>query len=429
MGIRLGALVDGAISEYDKGTERNRQAIRDARDEERYGQEKADRERKMGDDKRSDDIRDRIAGLDKQRMDGSGIFGQDKENLLQPKAIDAPAGQQSAPAAQPVSGGIAAPMADAAGQPMPTAQAQVPAPQTPNLFTSGGEGRYKNQSKADDLYYKSLGSLLREDYTNKREYGKAALVDQELEALRDKGYDRTRKTAAAAVVSGAPAEVVSPLVEKAYATINDGKTVKVLGQTVDPKTNVMSYDLEFTDTATGQKTTKPMPALSLFGVLQQANAFEVAKLNIETGLKREELVIKDKSANADVTRAGAAVTTANAQVERYKLLGQREQAEINGQQQKNMVETIAKLFPIASTEKKPDELMAMKPDAEKAYQASRVAETKLMLKAQELSGINPKIDVRTIVQIVRSKEPMSKRDTDGSIFTMVGGKKIILQQP
>lgn len=429
MGIRLGALVDGAISEYDKGIERNRQGIRDARDEERYGQEKADRERKMADDKRSDDIRDRIAAWDKDRMNASGIFGLDKENMLQPKAIDAPL-EQTTPSAPPVSSGIAAPMTDAAGQATPVAAAPAPAmPSQPgNFFTSGGEGRYKNQAKADDIYYEGLGALLREDYTNKREYGKAALVKQEIDALRDKGYDRTRKTAAAAVVSGAPADVVSPLVEKAYATINDGKAVKVLGQTVDPKTNVMSYDLEFTDAATGQKTTKPMPAMSLYGLLTQASAFEVAKVNIETNLKFRELDQKDAGLKIDSRKADAAMVSAQATASRASFQNSREQTLDNGVQQAAKIKALDNLFPLASKEVKQEQLILMKPDEQKVFQATRAAEQKMLLKTQELYGLNPKIDMGTLAAIVRSKEPMAQRDTDGSIFTMVGGKKIILQQ-
>lgn len=456
MGIKLGALVSGAADGFDKQTERNRQAIRDTRDEERYGQEKirdvreaerygqekTDRERKMAQDKQSDDIAARFADLNKRRE--MGLLG-DKENQVQPTAIDAPTpvGQQPAPTAQPMSGGIAAPMTDAAGKTMPAANPPAAAPQTQNLFTSGGEGKYKNQAKADDLYYKSLGGLLREDYTNKREFGKALLVDQELEALREKGYDKLRKVAAAGAVSGAPAEVLSPLVEKAYATINDGKSVSVVGKSVDPKTNAISYDLKFTDKATGTETLQSMTALNLYGALNQSDALTVAKFNIENAQKDREIGIKDKSADADVTRAGAAVTSANAEIvkagaavstarataDRYKLLGDRENKDASFKEQKARTETLMKLFPIASKEDKQDDLFRMKPDQLKAYETKKAEETTMLLKAQELSGLNPKVDVGTISQIVRSKQPMAKRDTDGSIYTMVGGKKIILQQP
>jgi hypothetical protein len=88
-----------------------------------------------------------------------------------------------------------------------------------NPLMNGGEGLYGNQDDADNHFYARLQAL-QTDYYSVADPAKVPLIGEELAALRDKGYERTRKAATVALLSGAPGAI--SLANKAYGFQKDG---------------------------------------------------------------------------------------------------------------------------------------------------------------------------------------------------------------
>lgn len=88
-----------------------------------------------------------------------------------------------------------------------------------NPLMNGGEGLYGNQDDADSHYYARLQAL-QTDYYSVADPAKVPLIGEELAALRDKGFERTRKAATVALLSGAPGAI--SLANKAYGFQKDG---------------------------------------------------------------------------------------------------------------------------------------------------------------------------------------------------------------
>lgn len=426
----IGAFLSGAAQGYDRALEQRRTDERDERERARFEMEKKELERKDAERNRQEDIRARLVQLDQDRAKGAGIFAQevDPAKAEQIQAVDRKAALSYGRAEDAKFSRQAGITPPGAGQ-APQESASMSAPET-NFFKQGGEALYKDPVRAENLYYQQLGSLLREDYANKGDLGRAALVDTEIQKMRESGYDRVRRTAAAAVLAGANPEALQPVLERAYSTLDDGRSVRVAGAQVDPKTNGVTYNLEFTDKKTGQTTVQPMNQVALFGILQQATPFEVLKYNTERGdtakafdLKERQLGIESKVADARIAEAGA---TASFRAAQQAALTD----SIKGADAKARVESIAKMFPLAGSDIDPTKMLGKKPEEITQRRQQIEMDTMGLSLAERFAGLNPKVDPRIIGAAAKASfggNLKQERDAaNGRSFLNYGGTKIYI---
>ena len=133
-----------------------------------------------------------------------------------------------------------------------TPGAETPQPRTgsKNPLLDGGEGLYRNQKLADDRYYNRLADLQERLYSI-TDPSKAVLVREQMAELRDKDYERSRKTATAALLSGAPNAL--SLANQAYGFQKDGFQIDTTSGKFDPKAgwqgvNIVDKDGKVTQT-------------------------------------------------------------------------------------------------------------------------------------------------------------------------------------
>ena len=199
MGFNLGAFA-GGISKGANDTIDIMNKIDDSqRNKERYDEEKATRLAKK-------EFQDNLEKLRRDRSTGTGEF----EDLVDEGVL----AQRKAPA------GIATPGQESA----PTA--------SKNPLKDGGEGLYRNQKLADDRYYNRLADLQEKLYSF-TDPSKAAFVREEMEKLRDADFERQRKVATSALITGAPNAL--SLANKAYGFQKDGFKIDETSGKFDPE--------------------------------------------------------------------------------------------------------------------------------------------------------------------------------------------------
>lgn len=167
----------------------------------------------------------------------------------------------------------------------------------------GGEGLYSNQSVADNHYYDRLAAIQEKLYSV-TDPTKVTMVREEIDALRERGYDRQRKLAASALISGAPNAI--RLANQAYGFQRDGFALDEKSGTFDPQkgwTGVNLIDKNGQVARTMNFTTDDIAKLYLAG--------DPARL-VEFNLKERGVRAQEKGADASVTSANASVTSANA---------------------------------------------------------------------------------------------------------------------
>lgn len=176
-------------------------------DESKYRKEEIDEKRRTR--KANEDFAKDLETLRTERREGTGSF----EDLLS----DDVRNSRTQPA------GIATPGAET---PQPRAGSKNP-------LLDGGEGLYRNQKLADDRYYNRLADIQERLYSVV-DPAKAVLVREQLAELRDKDFERTRKTATAALLAGAPNAL--SLANKAYGFQKDGLQIDTTSGKFDPNT-------------------------------------------------------------------------------------------------------------------------------------------------------------------------------------------------
>lgn len=417
----IGAFLSGAVQGYDRALDQRRNEERDQRERTRFEMEKKELERKDAERTRQEDIRSRMESLNKEYQSQSGAFaqfanpeqqavGQEVERkaaLSFGRAEDAKFARQA---------GITPP---GAGQ-VPQESASV-TPQEDGFLKA--PMKYQNPRAAEDFYYKQLSGLLKEDYANKGDLGRATMVDAEIAGLREKQYEPARRAAAAAAIMGAGPEALQPLLDKVYGAWNDGRDMKVLSSSVDPKTNMPVYQMQFVDNKTGQKVDRSLSGTQLYGMLRDADAFNVVKFNVERGDTERAFGLKERQLDIEQQKA----TDVG---DRYRALNAREADAVKGADIKARGETLTKMFPLAGSDIDPAKMLGKKPE-EIAQRRTQIENDTIGLSvAERFAGLNPKVDPRVIGAAAKASfggTLNKERDpSSGRSFLNYGGTKIYI---
>lgn len=221
-----------------------------------------------------------IDALKKERQSGTGSFSQ----FITPEVAKAREAESS--------GAIATP-----------GQVESKAYGSKNPLMDGGEGLYRNQALADDHYYSRLKDLQERLYSV-TDPSKLPMVSEEIEALRERGYDRTRKAATVALMAGAPNAL--DLANRAYGFQKDGMQIDTRSGTFDPEkgwSGVNIVDQSGQTVRSISLTQNDILKMYLSGTPDKLATFNIQSRQADSA---------EMSAKASQTSANAAVTTANA---------------------------------------------------------------------------------------------------------------------
>lgn len=367
---------------------------KDKREEEQFELQKQEVQRKRDREDQARKIADEIAQERKDRANGTGYYGQFRNDAQQPRngiaAPAAPAPDMQAGAAPQQNGvevrpfnpeplpqgtplpadgsepqrGIATPGSEQ--NPMrlsPEAQSKIPPvavegqqePREQNIFKSGGEGLYKNQRQADQAHYSRLEELYTKLYSTTGEYDKLATVTDSVKKMRDIDYDAIRKTAAAGLISGNVGAF--NMVNRAMSVLDLGFQVDSSKATYDPKTQTYT-GLRFVDEKGNVQENQSMTTAAALGLVNQMDPASVLKYQADradqsenAGLKREEIgVQREKVAvERDQNKKWYDVQMRNLRIK------EREQSEIKSERQQatNDKRTIDTIQSVLKLDKEP----------------------------------------------------------------------------
>lgn len=435
MATGLGAFVKGAVEGYKTSKEMSRMDELQKREEERADMERQRFALEMTRAKReeeqariSSEAQAEALSVLEDAKRGTGKFAQ----LADPAALQAQ--QQAAQSVQQKSD-MSYDRAEArrlgrAG--VDETQTASVTPQEENLFKSGGEGLYKNQTAADNLKYQLIGDAMKKSLLAKGDFGRAMMVDQDVEKMKEQGYELVRKKAAALVMAGAPPDSVIPALQKVYGFVDDGKSIDPTKSTYDAKTG--TYNLSVVDQKTGKVEVRPLNQQSMLSALNQLDPVKVLELNIGSQRRTEDLAIaatnreedlKLKRRELDIKAAEARATGDLRAAQKTAI-----QDQVKGADVRAKAETIDKSFPLADKVFKPEEMLG-KTEAEKnILQGQVAAETRSRNYAVGLASLNPGLDPRVIIGAAKSATttyPELKMDnkTKRSYFNY-GGSQIYI---
>lgn len=272
-GAFAGGIGTGAKNAIDMMT--SLEEAEDRKEERKFRREEMDEKRRIR--QAQIDYATQLENLKKERQSGTGTFEQFvSDGIRQARSTQ----------------GVASPAADTSN-----------AYGSRNPLMDGGEGLYANQSVADNHYYDRLAAIQEKLYSV-TDPTKVTMVREEIDALRERGYDRQRKLAASALISGAPNAI--RLANQAYGFQRDGFALDEKSGTFDPEkgwTGVNLIDKNGQVARTMNFTTDDIAKLYLAG--------DPARL-VEYNLKERGVRAQEKGADASVTSANASVTSANA---------------------------------------------------------------------------------------------------------------------
>jgi hypothetical protein len=287
---------------------------------------------------------------------------------------------------------------------------------------------YKNQTAADNLKYQLIGDAMKKSLLAKGDFGRAMMVDQDVEKMKEQGYELVRKKAAALVMAGAPPDSVIPALQKVYGFVDDGKTIDPTKSTYDAKTG--TYNLSVVDQKTGKVEMRPLNQQSMLSALNQLDPVKVLELNIGSQRRTEDLAIAAANRKEDVQlqrekigveRIGALATRDLRSAQRAALEDQVKGADVRAK-----VESITKSFPNADRVLKLEESVG--PDVE-ATKLSIQNDTVGRNIAVNLASLNPKTDPQILIGAAKAaasgKLPARKSDPKtGRSYFDYGGVQI-----
>ena len=433
MATGLGAFVKGAVEGYKTSKEMSRMDALQQREEERFAMEKERFANEQTRTKREEE-QARIASeaqaealsVLEDAKRGTGKFA----SLADPAALQA---QQQATQSVEQKAGMSYDRAEArrlGRTGLDETQTASVTPQEDNLFKSGGEGLYKNQTAADNLKYQLIGDAMKKSLLAKGDFGRAMMVDQDVEKMKEQGYELVRKKAAALVMAGAPPDSVIPALQKVYGFVDDGKTIDPTKSTYDAKTG--TYNLSVVDQKTGKAEMRPLNQQSMLSALNQLDPVKVLELNIGSQRRTEDLAIAAANRKEDVSlqrekigveRIGAIATRDLRSAQKAALNDQ-----VKGSDVKARIESLEKAFPLAGKIPKMDELVG---EDAAGLKASIEKETFGRDYAYGLSSINPGVDPRIIIGAAKSfaegGKLVKKTEAEtGRKYFQYGGTKLYL---
>jgi hypothetical protein len=338
-------------------------------------------------------------------------------------AIKAPAAAPATPAA-PVAApapraAIAAPGAAPATPAAPEATDAQPAQPKVNPFRMDGEGKYQDMNAAWDRYYEMKGNALSKMLMAQGNYKEALQVPKMMRELRDSNWSEKVGASLAAMAGNAPGARDS--FAKVYDNINDGWSLDPSKGKFDPEKGWIGLERFNKD---GKRESFNMsPEQAAMVSMRYKDPGEVIKFMLERGDKSRSDKREDKKADAAMLSAQADMAYKGKVGAYYDRKGQE---DADAAKQKASVEAVARMFPNANKEYKPEELMLEK-DKGAAKLAQREKEKAMFDKTLDLAGLNPKVDTRVLGQIARQGKVEAQQDANGRAFTMVGNVKVYLQ--
>lgn len=430
MASGLGSFVSGAFEGYQAVQENKRKkALQEREDQrfemekERYAREKSEADRR---EKRESDIeaaRQEALQAEKDADTGMGDFA----NYADPNAV---AARQQAAQSVEQKAVTSYDRAEARrlGRPVDETQTASVTPAETDILKKGGVGLYKNQKAADDLLVDKQMAAYRKMLVARGELDKVVGLEELAQEMKDKGIARLQKNAAAFVMADADPAIVANAVSKVYGFVKDGKEVDPAKSTYDAKTG--AYSFAVVDQATGAVEQKVMNKEQLLTGLQQFTPAKLYEFKIGRQDREEDLARKKEERKEDVALAQRgldikAMDAASQKAYRNAQLARYDEAA-KGAEQKARVDTIAKLFPEIDLDiSKIGTLPQAQQDALKTKAATNAD---LFDKTAQLSGLNPKADVRTLAnaaRMIRDGTLKAYRDNRG-VYTKIGDTRIEL---
>lgn len=430
MASGLGSFVSGAFEGYQAVQENKRKkALQEREDQrfemekERYAREKSEADRR---EKRESDIeaaRQEALQAEKDADTGMGDFA----NYADPNAV---AARQQAAQSVEQKAVTSYDRAEARrlGRPIDETQTASVTPAETDILKKGGVGLYKNQKAADDLLVDKQMAAYRKMLVARGELDKVVGLEELAQEMKDKGIARLQKNAAAFVMADADPAIVANAVSKVYGFVKDGKEVDPAKSTYDAKTG--AYSFAVVDQATGAVEQKVMNKEQLLTGLQQFTPAKLYEFKIGRQDREEDLARKKEERKEDVALAQRgldikAMDAASQKAYRNAQLARYDEAA-KGAEQKARVDTIAKLFPEIDLDiSKIGTLPQAQQDALKTKAATNAD---LFDKTAQLSGLNPKADVRTLAnaaRMIRDGTLKAYRDNRG-VYTKIGDTRIEL---
>lgn len=430
MASGLGSFVSGAFEGYQAVQENKRKkALQEREDQrfemekERYAREKSEADRR---EKRESDIeaaRQEALQAEKDADTGMGDFA----NYADPNAV---AARQQAAQSVEQKAVTSYDRAEARrlGRPVDETQTASVTPAETDILKKGGVGLYKNQKAADDLLVDKQMAAYRKMLVARGELDKVVGLEELAQEMKDKGIARLQKNAAAFVMADADPAIVANAVSKVYGFVKDGKEVDPAKSTYDAKTG--AYSFAVVDQATGAVEQKVMNKEQLLTGLQQFTPAKLYEFKIGRQDREEDLARKKEERKEDVALAQRgldikAMDAASQKAYRNAQLARYDEAA-KGAEQKARVDTIAKLFPEIDLDiSKIGTLPQAQQDALKTKAATNAD---LFDKTAQLSGLNPKADVRTLAnaaRMIRDGTLKAYRDNRG-VYTKIGNTRIEL---
>ena len=431
MATGLSSFVKGAVEGYKTSKEMSRMEALQKREEERFAME---RERFANEQTRAkrEEEQARIASeaqaealsVLEDAKRGTGKFA----SLADPVALQA---QQQATQSVEQKAGMSYDRAEArrlGRTGLDETQTASVTPQEDNLFKSGGEGLYKNQTAADNLKYQLIGDAMKKSLLAKGDFGRAMMVDQDVEKMKEQGYELVRKKAAALVMAGAPPDSVIPALQKVYGFVDDGKSIDPTKSTYDAKTG--TYNLSIVDQKTGKVEVRPLNQQSMLSALNQLDPVKVLELNIGSERRKEDIEREDKkfkvTTGLEERKLGIMQTEATGKLNRYAALTRMERDAAKGADQKAKVETMIKLFPVPDMS--PEKMLGKTPEEKEQMKLEGARNADLFEKTSQLAGLNPRVDVQTLANVSRlvtNGQLQAFKDKDG-VYTKIGNTRVAL---
>ena len=433
MATGLGAFVKGAVEGYKTSKEmsrmdalQKREEERDERERQRFALEQTRATREEEQAKIASEAQAEALSVLEDAKRGTGKFAQ----LADPAALQA---QQQATQSVEQKGAMSYDRAEArrlGRTGLDETQTASVTPQEDNLFKSGGEGLYKNQTAADNLKYQLIGDAMKKSLLAKGDFGRAMMVDQDVEKMKEQGYELVRKKAAALVMAGAPPDSVIPALQKVYGFVDDGKTIDPTKSTYDAKTG--TYNLSVVDQKTGKAEVRPLNQQAMLSALNQLDPVKVLELNIGSQRRTEDLAIAEanrkediklKNRELDIKAIDAGATRDLRAAQKAAL-----QDQVKGADTRAKVESLVKSFPNADRALKLEEQALSEGDL-KSLKTSIERDTIGRNVAVNLTSLNPKLDPQIVIGAAKSAAAgnLPARKTDpktGRSYFDYGGVQI-----
>ena len=369
-------------------------------DDTKFGWENSDQEEKTR-------RRDLLKEGEKDYADADGILlPQQTAQPVAQTGIAPPPGNPAAQQMPPAPGGIAAPGAAPAAAPVQSKAA--------NPYMTGLEND-PDKDKKMDTYYERKSSALRKIYIAQGQYDKAEEVPKMMRQLRADNWSEKVGTAMASMAGGAPG--AREAFAKVYGMVNDGWDLDPASGKFDAKTGAWAGLVRTKD---GKKESFNLDAVGAMSIASKyKDPGEVVKFVIDRQDKDKDFKIKQQTADAHTTSAGASVMSAKAAQTRADADKTYANTLQGARAENEAMTTFNTTFGVREFQvKTSDEVKALMPDEKKAYETARGQSQLARIKANAAStlwnandrAISPSIAAGAVEEILRRRAEGKRED-------------------